>query len=51
MSEGPLDGAVVVEFANLIAGPYAGMLLADLGARQNDEVGTVPPRGTTPVCP
>lgn len=33
MSEGPLDGIVVVEFGNLIAAPYAGMLLADLGAR------------------
>lgn len=33
MSEGPLDGEVVVEFGNLVAGPYAGMLLADLGAR------------------
>lgn len=33
MSEGPLDRVVVVEFGNLIAGPYAGMLLADLGAR------------------
>lgn len=30
---GPLHGIVVVEFGNLIAGPYAGMLLADLGAR------------------
>ncbi len=30
---GPLDGVVVVEFGNLIAAPYAGMLLADLGAR------------------
>ncbi len=29
----PLDGVVVVEFGNLIAAPYAGMLLADLGAR------------------
>lgn len=29
----PLDGTVVLEFGNLIAGPYAGMLLADLGAR------------------
>lgn len=28
-----LDGVLVVEFGNLIAGPYAGMLLADLGAR------------------
>lgn len=35
MSEtgGPLDGTVVVEFGNLIAAPYAAMLLADLGAR------------------
>ncbi|HEX6300097.1 MAG TPA: CoA transferase [Acidimicrobiia bacterium] len=31
--EGPLDGVTVVEFGNLIAAPYAGMLLADLGAR------------------
>lgn len=30
---GPLDGVTVVEFGNLIAAPYAGMLLADLGAR------------------
>ena len=33
MSEGPLHGTIVVEFGNLIAAPYAGMLLADLGAR------------------
>ena len=33
MSDGPLHGVTVVEFTNLIAGPYAGMLLADLGAR------------------
>lgn len=34
MSEhGPLHGNVVVEFGNLIAAPYAAMLLADLGAR------------------
>ena len=32
-TDGPLDGIVVVEFGNLIAAPYAGMLLADLGAR------------------
>ncbi len=31
--DGPLDGVLVVEFGNLIAAPYAGMLLADLGAR------------------
>ncbi|MGH8871952.1 MAG: CaiB/BaiF CoA transferase family protein [Acidimicrobiia bacterium] len=30
---GPLDGTLVVEFGNLIAAPYAAMLLADLGAR------------------
>lgn len=30
---GPLDGVLVVEFGNLIAAPYAAMLLADLGAR------------------
>ncbi len=33
MPEGPLHGIVVVEFGNLIAAPYAGMLLADMGAR------------------
>ena len=33
MSEKPLAGVVVVEFGNLIAAPYAAMLLADLGAR------------------
>lgn len=33
MSEGPLRGVTVAEFGNLIAAPYAGMLLADLGAR------------------
>lgn len=33
MSDGPLDGTLVVELGNLIAAPYAGMLLADLGAR------------------
>lgn len=30
---GPLRGTLVVEFGNLIAAPYCGMLLADLGAR------------------
>jgi formyl-CoA transferase len=29
---GPLDGVVVLEIANYIAGPYAGLLLVDLGA-------------------
>lgn len=33
MVRGPLDGNLVVEFGNLIAAPYAAMLLADLGAR------------------
>ena len=33
MSDAPLDGVTVVEFGNLIAAPYAAMLLADLGAR------------------
>ena len=29
----PLDGIVVVEIGHSVAGPYAGMILADLGAR------------------
>ncbi|MPZ88965.1 MAG: CoA transferase [Nitriliruptorales bacterium] len=29
---GPLEGVTVLEMANVITGPYAGMLLADLGA-------------------
>jgi crotonobetainyl-CoA:carnitine CoA-transferase CaiB-like acyl-CoA transferase len=33
VSEGPLHGTLVVEFGNLIAAPYAAMLLGDLGAR------------------
>ena len=31
-ADGLLDGVRVVEFGNLIAAPYAGMILADLGA-------------------
>ena len=29
---GPLDGVKIVEFTEIIAGPFAGMLLADMGA-------------------
>ena len=29
---GALDGIRIIEFANYVSGPYAGMLLADLGA-------------------
>jgi len=29
---GALDGIRVIEFANYVSGPYAGMLLADYGA-------------------
>ncbi len=39
---GPLAGIRVVEFGNLIAAPYAGMLLADLGA---DVIKVEPPFG------
>jgi crotonobetainyl-CoA:carnitine CoA-transferase CaiB-like acyl-CoA transferase len=39
---GPLRGTLVVEFGNLIAAPYAAMLLADLGARV---VKVEPPEG------
>ena len=29
---GPLDGLVVADFSRILAGPYATMLLADMGA-------------------
>ena len=32
MSEGALEGITVLEFASYVSGPFAGMLLADLGA-------------------
>ena len=31
-SMGPLAGYRVLEFANMISGPFCGMMLADLGA-------------------
>ena len=50
---GPLHGVKVVEFTEIIAGPFAGMLLADMGA---EVVKVEPPwgdpwRGTQPVSP
>jgi crotonobetainyl-CoA:carnitine CoA-transferase CaiB-like acyl-CoA transferase len=38
----PLEGIRVVEYAQYVAGPFAGMLLADLGA---DVVKVEPPTG------
>ncbi|MGK0293309.1 MAG: alpha-methylacyl-CoA racemase, partial [Porticoccaceae bacterium] len=31
-SMGPLSGKTIIEFAGLGPGPYAGMMLADMGA-------------------
>ena len=47
---GPLDGVKVVEFTEIIAGPFAGMLLSDMGA---EVIKVEPPwgdpwRGTQP---
>ncbi|MCX4827115.1 CoA transferase [Streptomyces sp. NBC_01142] len=41
-SRGPLDGLLVADFSRILAGPYATMLLADLGA---DVVKVEGPRG------
>ena len=42
MASGPLDGVRVLEFSQIIAGPFAGMLLADMGA---EVIKVEPPEG------
>jgi crotonobetainyl-CoA:carnitine CoA-transferase CaiB-like acyl-CoA transferase len=45
MSEGALAGITVLEFASYVSGPYAGMLLSDLGAAV---IKVEPPEGGDP---
>lgn len=49
MSTGPLEDIVVLELANILAGPMTGMFLAELGARvikvENPRTGGDPTRG------
>ena len=46
--EGALAGVRAIEFANDVCGPYAGMLLGDLGA---DMITIVEPARTGPPQP
>ena len=39
---GPLDGVKILEFTEIIAGPFGGMLLSDMGA---DVIKVEPPWG------
>jgi crotonobetainyl-CoA:carnitine CoA-transferase CaiB-like acyl-CoA transferase len=45
--EGPLAGVVVADFSRVLAGPYATMLLADMGATVVKSSGRT--AGTTPA--
>ena len=41
MTAGALDGIKVLEFASYVSGPFAGMLLSDLGAEVGLNFGKV----------